>query len=196
MIQIGHDADGRMLIRMALREEHRLHIFHQRAVGRVLHVKPMLFFDDSALGAHILLVHAQRGHAVGFQPEDPIQGIAGNRLKEECPVEEGVGVVVAADLLDIAGMLFRADMRRAFEHQVLEQVRKPGLARRFVLAADVIPDLQGDDGRAMVFERYDFQPVRQCRHLKVEARRFDRREGGGGRIRRLRLDWQGQARYH
>ena len=39
---------------------------------------------------------------------------------------------------------------RALKHHVLEQVSEAGLARLFVLRADVVPDVNGDDRRRVI----------------------------------------------
>ena len=45
------------------------------------------------------------------------------------------------------------------EHQMLEQVREAGLARPFVLRADVIPQVHGDDRARAVFVKEDVESV-------------------------------------
>ncbi len=60
VIQIRHDADGGMRVRMGGGKQHGLHVFNQRAIRRVFHVHAMLFFHDSPLGFQVRLVHAQR----------------------------------------------------------------------------------------------------------------------------------------
>src|SRR5207244_7117308 len=47
----------------------------------------------------------------------------------------------------------------AFEHQVLEEVREPGLARPLVLRSDVIPEVDGDDRTGVVFMKHHIGPV-------------------------------------
>ena len=50
-------------------------------------------------------------------------------------------------------------MLGAFEHQVLEQVRKAGASRALVLRADVIPDVDGHHRQLMVFVHDDVEAV-------------------------------------
>ncbi len=161
-----------MGVGVRLRENQRLDVFQQLAVGRVIHAHPVLFLHHVALRAQVGFVYAQRAHALGFQPQNPVHGVAGHGFVIQRAVEPGVGVVVAANLLDQARMLFRGHIFRAFEHQVLEQVGEPGLAARFVLAADPVPYLHRHHGRAMVFQGHDLQAVGQRRHLVIEALRL------------------------
>jgi len=42
---------------------------------------------------------------------------------------------------------------------VFEEVRETGVAREFVLAADVVPDLEIDHRHFVVFEQNDLQAV-------------------------------------
>src|SRR5262249_37114435 len=51
-----------------------------------------------------------------------------------------------------------------------------GAARLLVLRADVIPQLQMDDRRRVIFFEHDREAVRQRRHLVLQLRRPD---GGG-----------------
>ena len=50
-------------------------------------------------------------------------------------------------------------LRGALEHQVFEEMREAGLARRLVGGADLVPDHVGDDRRAAVRDHHDLQPV-------------------------------------
>src|SRR5215475_5298066 len=68
-------------------------------------------------------------------------------------------------------------LRRALEHQMLEEMREPGLARRLVGGADLVPDHLGHHRRAVILDHHDLQAVRQR-----EGRRRLGGEGGlGGR---------------
>ena len=116
-------------------------------------------------------VHFERRHPIGLQEEDPIQRIARDRLVIERAVERGIGIIVAAQLLDIAGVSLHSARSSTLEHQVLEQVREPCLAGRFVFAADVVPDLQCHDGRSMIFQRDDLQAVREFPLFEIQALR-------------------------
>jgi hypothetical protein len=50
---------------------------------------------------------------------------------------------------------------RTLEHQVLEQVREAGASRHFVLRADVIPDVDGDNGKRVILVDQDVETVGQ-----------------------------------
>jgi len=45
---------------------------------------------------------------------------------------------------------------------VLEEVREAGLPRGFVPRADVVPEVDGDDRRAVILADDDAQPVRKA----------------------------------
>ena len=57
-------------------------------------------------------------------------------------------------------MLVHADMGRALEHQMLEEMRETGMAGQFVLRPDVIPNLQGNDWVGVFFEQHHLEPIR------------------------------------
>ena len=71
-------------------------------------------------------------------------------------------------------MLGLGDVARALEHHVLEQVGEARLARHFVLGADVVPEVHGDDRREMVLGDDDPQAVGET---LVAERDFG--DGGG-----------------
>jgi hypothetical protein len=71
----------------------------------------------------------------------------------------GEGIVLAAEPRDDLGEVAGGDLVRRLEHQVLEEVGDARDARRLVGRADAIPDVVGDDGRAMVRHDHHLQPV-------------------------------------
>ena len=63
---------------------------------------------------------------------------------------------IARDRLrEVAGRI----LVRALEHQVFEEMRDAGFARRLVGGADPVPDHVGDDRRAAVGDDHDLQAV-------------------------------------
>jgi hypothetical protein len=52
---------------------------------------------------------------------------------------------------------------------VFEEVGESCLAWRFVLGADVVPNLDIDHGRAVVFDEEDTQAVREKQRFKLRA---------------------------
>ena len=60
---------------------------------------------------------------------------------------------------------------RALEHQMFEEMRESGLARRLVRGADLVPDHVGDDRRAMIGNDHDLEPVgeREMRNVGPSA---------------------------
>ena len=84
------------------------------------------------------------------------------RLEVVRAVEPGRAVERPAGRLDERHVLGLADVRRALEHDVLEQVREAGLARDLVLGADVVPDVDGHDGREVVLGDDEAQAVGQA----------------------------------
>ena len=60
--------------------------------------------------------------------------------------------------------------RGALEHQMLEEMREAGFARRLVGRADLVPDHLRDDRRAVIRDHHDLQAVG-----KREASRAARR---------------------
>ena len=180
-LQILHAADHRVLIGM---DGKRLVAddFLQTPVRLVLNPHPPLFLDDLTLGLERLVLDAQRRHAIGLEPEHERQVLRGHRLPEDGRVFGGVGVALPADARDVGRMSFGFDVLRSLEHHVLEEVCEPGPSRTLVLRPDVIPDLEVNDRRGVIFEEDHVEAVGQRGHRVVESRRSDgrvrRREGG------------------
>ena len=149
------------------------------AVGAVLALA-LLVLHDAALGVEFLLADRaeQVAHAVGLHPQGHVERGGRHGLEIVGAVEPGGAVHVGrADLLERfeigALVVFRTG-----KHQVLEQVRKAGLAGRFVGRADVVPDAHGDDRRLVVLVHDHGQPVRQG---ETRERDVDIVAGGGCR---------------
>ena len=62
---------------------------------------------------------------------------------------------------------------------MLEQVRKPGASGLLVLRAHVIPQLEVDDRRRVVFFQHHRQAVRESRQFVFEFRWTDGANGAG-----------------
>jgi hypothetical protein len=68
-------------------------------------------------------------------------------------------------------MLVCAYVRGAFEHEVLEEVSEPCVARLFIFGADVIPNLEIDHRDAVVFQENYLQTVAERLRGEIEFRR-------------------------
>jgi hypothetical protein len=76
-------------------------------------------------------------------------------------VDPGPRVPPASGGLDERPVLALGHVRRTLEHQVLEQVRKPGPSRLFMPAPHVISDDDGDDRHIAVSRQDDPKAVLQ-----------------------------------
>ena len=88
-----------------------------------------------------------------------LQLLARDALEIAGVVARGEGVFLAADGGDHLGEAAGRILRGALEHQMLEEMREAGLARRLVGGADLVPDHVGDDRRAAVGNHHHFEPV-------------------------------------
>ena len=83
----------------------------------------------------------------------------------------GEGVLLAADrrhrLREASGRVLGG----ALEHQMFEEMRDAGLARRLVGGADLVPDHVGDDRRAPVRHDDDLEAVGEREVGDVRLRR-------------------------
>ncbi len=188
-IKVGHRTDRRVVIGVPFREEVlELQILDEAI--RLIVALALLVLDDAALVIEFLLRHRaeQMAHAVALEEERAFQRAGRHGLEIVRAVEPRRAVEVrGADLLQRFEIIARCVLRTV-EHQMLEQVRKPGFALRFVLRTDAVPDRDGDDRRLTVRVNDHAQAVRQRELLVRNVDPFrqirSRRRGGDGGKRR------------
>ena len=153
-------------------------------VGLVVVVLLALLDDGVALVLEVGRGEVQVGHAVGLEPQGQLEGVAGDGLPVFGVVGSGRAVADPARLGDDGEVLHLADVRRALEHHVLEEVGEAGSSRRLDGGADVVMDGDGDGGDQVVGGDDDAEAV-------VEGPGGDGEVQGGGR-RDGRQDGEGQ----
>ncbi len=163
---------------MVGRKRHRRHALVDASVRLVLALALFVLHDAALLVELVLADRAeQMAHAVRFHPQRHVERGGRHGLEIVRAVEPGRAVLVGR-----AGELERAEefvlvILRALEHQVLEEMREAGLARRLVGRADVIPDADRDDRRLVIFADDDGEPVRQREARERNVDRVGRRCG-------------------
>ena len=104
--------------------------------------------------------------------------------------------------LDQGDVLSLADVPRALEHHVLEQVGEAGLALDLVLRADVVPEVHRRDGREMVLGDDQPEAVGQARlgegnlgneHPRMLAQRGQTGIAARARVRERPSDYSGSS---
>ena len=170
-VQVGHRTDGRVAIGVAFREQGLQLLVLVQAVGLVVALA-LLVLNDAALQIERLLGDGAQhiAHAVAFHEQGLFQRRGRDRLEIVGAVEIGgpvhVGRAHVAHRREIAaGRVFRAA-----EHQVFEQVGEAGLSRALVLRSDVVPEVNGHDGRLMVFVHDDLEAVVEFEGFEGEVR--------------------------
>ena len=115
-------------------------------------------------------------HAVGLHEKGEVEGGGGNIFEVVCAVGIRSAVQVSgAEFfhgLDVAALGVLA----AAEHEVFIEVSEAGLAEVLILGADVIPDVDGHDGRFVVFVNDDGEAVVED---KLLVRDIDLSENAG-----------------
>ncbi len=142
-----------------------------------------LVLDDAALFVEPGLADGplEVAHPVRFHPQDEVEGGRRDVLEVVRPVLVGRPVEVRrSDLLhrlEVVVVVVLAPV----EHQVLEEVGEPRPAGLLVLRADVVPDVEGDDGRLVVLVDDQGQPVVEDEFLirDVDLGRLGRPRGRG-----------------
>jgi hypothetical protein len=131
---VGGPADRRVLVRMR-EERSRLDLFEQRAGIVVVDAQAALRIDDAALALDGLRVERQVRDPIGLEIEHEFECIRREQVVVNREVVRRRRVVRSAVRFHLAIEGSRRTRRRAVEHHVLEEVRKPGDAGHFVAAA-------------------------------------------------------------
>ena len=133
------------------------------AVGLIEDVDAHFFFHDVALVAQIFVVHLERAHAVGLEPQDALQRIRGHRLVIICDVVMRRAVQHAAGRIDQLDVHHLPGVGRALKHHVLEQVGETAAAARLDSKPDVVINAHRGHRRRAVRRNDHAQAVRQRR---------------------------------
>ncbi len=178
-VEVGHGADRRVVVRVAVGEGERGELLEGGAVRDVVVALAALVLDDVALVLHGGLVEGgeQRAHPVGLQPEGELQLVGGHGLEVVGALEAGGAVERAAGALDQFEVPVVGDVGGALEHQVLEEVGEAGAALDLVAGAHVVPEADGGDRGEVVLGEDDAQAVGQAVLGDGDAS-----AGGGGRV--------------
>ncbi len=138
------------------------------AVRLIVHAPASFVDHDIALVVELCLRHGrqQLTHAIGLEPERYRQLVRWHRLEVVGAIEPGGTVQRTAGALHELEVLVGAHVRRALKQHVLEQMGEARSPRALIGRADVIPQIDRDDGRGVIFGKGDAQPV-------VELERFD-----------------------
>ena len=163
-VQIGHGADGRVVVRVALGIGQRGHPLERGAVGHVVVTLPALVLDHVPLVLQGLLVERrqQRAHAVRLQPERQLQLVRGHGLEVVGALEARRPVERPASALDQLEVAVSLDLRRTLKHQVLEEVSQASAALDLVPRADVIPEADRRDRIQVILGEHEAQAVVQA----------------------------------
>ena len=172
----------RGVVRMPLREARLEQPVPDLAVRLVLALAFLVAHHTALLVEHLLVERAeQMAHAVGLHPQRTIERGGRHVLEIVGPIGAGGAVLVGgAHLLEGLEELV-AVVLGPLEHQVLEPVRELLPVGGFVLAADVVPDVDGDDRRLAVGVHDHRQPVVEAEALEGDVRGGSRCGGPRGR---------------
>ena len=205
-VQVRHRSDGGVAIGVPFGQQRgELRIFDQ-PIGLIL-AHPLFILHDAALGIELGLRDRaqQMAHPVRFQEQRAIERAGRHRLEIIGAVEPGRPVPVGrADILEPPEER-PVGIFRSIEHQMLEQMGKARLARRFVARSDMIPDRHRHHRRLAIGMDDDTQPVLQpellIRNIDLahQAGQWRGRggrgsgRGPGGRLRHGHQGKRGQA---
>ncbi len=170
-VEVLERADERVVERVLRRIRQRGEALPPGAVRLVVDRPAALVLHDVALGVELLLRHRreQPAHAVGLEPERDRELVRRHGLEVVRAVEPGRPVQRPAGTLHELEVLVRRDVRRSLEEHVLEQVREAGASGALVRRADVIPEVDRDERRGVVFRQGDAEAIRKTIGLERDA---------------------------
>ena len=177
---VFHRADRRPAIGMIGRIKRGQDRFVDQAIGAVLVALATLVLDHVPLVVEFRLGHGreQKAHAVRFHPEGQFEVIRRHGLPIVRAVHGGRAVQPPAHRLD-RPKVDLIEVLRALEHHVFEEVGEPGPARPLVLGTDVIPDVDADNGRRVVFVQDDLETIGERELLEFQFRNLWHGRCGG-----------------
>jgi hypothetical protein len=108
----------------------------------------------------------EMSHTIGLEPEHGVERILRHRLEIIGAVEPRGRVEIRRTELLQKGSIFVVEVLGPLKHQVLEQMRESGMARNFILRADVIPNIDRDDRRLPILMDDQGEPVVEL-HLRI-----------------------------
>jgi hypothetical protein len=145
---------------MVGREQRRRQRHAGQAIGPVLVVLAALVQHHFALGGEFRFRQRRKqvAHAVGLEPQRQLERVGRHHL----PVVGAIGVGGAVD--QRASLLERLEetrrlVRGALEHEVFEQVRKPGAAGPLMARPDVVPHADGGHRDVVILVDDDLEAV-------------------------------------
>jgi hypothetical protein len=189
LVEIVHRADRGMLIG-EVRVEQLVEVLVRQAVRLIVDAQATLFLDGLPLVVQLVLRDVERAHAIGFEEQRQLELVRRQHLEIERQVDAGRPVHRAAVGEHLVEVLAVADVLRALEHHVLEQVREARQSLALVARPDVVRDVQGDHGHAVILHELHAQTVVERRLGEIDAhprglggKRAGARHGGSERQR-------------
>ena len=155
---------GSAVIGVVDRKETRLDEAADLAVRSIVELLIELVFDDAALRFERVGVDVveEIGHPIALQPERELELTRGDGLAVDGVLDARLALDIGrSDALEVPEEHVLADVTRALEHEVLEEMRQAVEMRRVVLRADPVGEAQGDDREAIVRIEHDLEPVGQ-----------------------------------
>ncbi len=172
-LKVVHRSDDGVLVGKGVVRE-RVGGLERRRVRLVVHAQALLLLHGLALVVELLLREDEGAHPVGFEEEGEVEGLGGQGLEVVRPVLGRRPVHRAARLGDESEVLPLADVLRALEHEVLEEMREPGLAGRLDTASDVVRHVDRHEGNSALRRHDDREAVREAldvkRNFEIEGR--------------------------
>ncbi len=153
----------------------------ESAIRLIQDVDADFLLDDIALVAKVFVVDFEGAHAIGFEPEDALEGVGGNGLEIVGDVVVRGTVEGAAAGIDELDVLHFGGVGGALEHHMLEEMREAATSLGLEAEADFVVDPDGDDRSGGVGRDDDFQSVGkgcafdgnlQCVHPSVGFNEF------------------------
>ena len=161
-VEIRDLTNGRPVVGMIGRKERRQHGHRRETIRAILVILPALVQHHVALVGKLRFRQRRKQvpHSIGFHPQRELQRIGWNDFPVIGPIGVGRSVqrrASALERLKVSAVV----MLRSLEHQVLEEVREPCMARAFVLGSDVVPEIHRHDRARVVLVQQNIKAIGQ-----------------------------------
>src|SRR5580700_2606050 len=147
---------------------------------RIVLTLAFFILHHAALQIESLLAEVEESHAVRFHPQGVVESGGGNIFKKVGAVEGSrtvqIGRAHGLESLDVHAFGVFA----AAKHQVLEKMREARLSGLLVLGADVVPEVDRNDGRLVILMHDDGESVIESELLVRDIDVLGLRRSAGG----------------
>jgi len=150
---------------MCLWKCQRCQSLYPGSIWLIINRPSTLVFHYIPLIVELFLGHCRKevSHPICLEPQRERQLVRRNCFVVVRPLEPGRSIESSTCSLNQLEMLIRAHVLGTLKQHMLEQMRKSGAAGLLICRPDVIPEVDRNDRRGVIFRERNEQPVVQAK---------------------------------